>query len=197
MLTFRRGDGVQRSLAGPLKQPDAVPEPPAISARFAVAALGAALGIVTGALAVFYAADAGGSKGPGPVSKLHPSQILKSSVRKFPPVSPVLPASTARTAPPGVTPAPPPAPTGSDAGSRAQPSRSQRGTQRFFLQVGAFTRPERCAAVAHDLEQKGYRAHILAGDDYRRVVVGPFATKSEAAYARAELEKQGYQTLTR
>jgi cell division protein FtsN len=64
-----------------------------------------------------------------------------------------------------------------------------------YLQVGAFATEETCLAVANALKEKGFRPRIVADEDYRRLVFGPFATQAEAARLRAELAKSGYTSI--
>jgi cell division protein FtsN len=75
----------------------------------------------------------------------------------------------------------------------------QQGTAagRFVVQVGAFAGQQTAAPLAGELTRRGFPAIVVPGNDYHRVVVGPFATESEAAAALSKLQQQGYQGYVR
>ena len=67
----------------------------------------------------------------------------------------------------------------------------------MVVQVGAFRSAETAARIADELRQKGHAVIAIDGSDYRRVVVGPFPSRSDAVSAQSQLEQQGYEGYLR
>jgi len=85
------------------------------------------------------------------------------------------PSTTPRAAqPPATQAATPPAPSG----------------ERFVVQLGVFSNPERARELVNKLRTQGIRAHMET-----RVQLGPFANQEEAAKAQAQMRKLGMQAL--
>ena len=89
-----------------------------------------------------------------------------------------------RQSPPAVTPPDAPAPTVLPSGG-------------ILVQVGAFQSAERAARFTDELRQQGHAAITIGGNDYHRVVVGPFPSRRDGASAQSQLEQQGYQGYLR
>jgi hypothetical protein len=75
--------------------------------------------------------------------------------------------------------------------TRALPPQQSAQTP-FVVQVGAFNGPQSAAPLAAELGQKGFSVAVVPGEDYHRVVVGPFANEPEATAALSKLKQQGY-----
>ena len=89
-----------------------------------------------------------------------------------------------RQSPPAVTPPDAPAPTVLPSGG-------------ILVQVGAFRSAERAARFTDELRQQGHAAITIGGNDYHRIVVGPFPSRRDGASAQSQLEQQGYQGYLR
>ncbi len=79
---------------------------------------------------------------------------------------------------PRATPTPPPA---------TQPAPMG---ERFVVQVGVFSNPDRARELVARLKKQGINAHMET-----RVQLGPFANQAEAEKAQAQMRKLGMQTL--
>ncbi|MDP2833970.1 MAG: SPOR domain-containing protein [Pseudomonadota bacterium] len=87
------------------------------------------------------------------------------------------PSTTPRAAPtppPATQAATPPAPSG----------------ERFVVQLGVFSNPDRARELVDNLKKQGIRAHMET-----RVQLGPFANQGEAEKAQAQMRKLGMQAL--
>jgi DedD protein len=84
--------------------------------------------------------------------------------------------------------APRPAPRAAPAQSAAtQPASTG---ERFVVQLGVFSNPERARELVNKLNKQGIHAHMET-----RVQLGPFANREEAEKAQAEMRKLGMQAL--
>lgn len=77
------------------------------------------------------------------------------------------------------------------------PPRPSATERPFVVQVGAFDGLQTAAPLASGLLQRGFPAVVLPGNDYARVVVGPYASESEASAVLSGLLQQGYQGYVR
>ncbi len=68
----------------------------------------------------------------------------------------------------------------------------------FSVQIGSFRNEDNAAALVADLKNKGYDVYIISpkekGDNFYRVRVGRFSTKSEAQFTEDKLKKEGFPT---
>jgi cell division protein FtsN len=105
--------------------------------------------------------------------------------------APEPPAPAPRQSPPAPRQAPPePAPA-----AAPPPQPTAQGS--YVIQVGAYAGLQAAAPLTDDLLQRGFPAIVVPGDDYARVVVGPFANETEATQALSVLQQQGYQGYVR
>jgi cell division septation protein DedD len=102
--------------------------------------------------------------------------------------------STPQPAPPRPAPAPSHTPPPEPAPAPV-PQRTAQGS--YVVQVGAYGGLQTAAPLTDGLLQRGFPAIVVPGDDYARVVVGPFASESEATAALSVLQQQGYQGYVR
>lgn len=115
---------------------------------------------------------------------------------------PAAPASAASAPPAVAAPAAPPAAGARDpaailsGGGVSTPPGGEAFT--YFMQVGAFTRPEDAEAQRAKLAMEGYAARISereqAGRTVYRVRLGPYDTRTEADAVQARLQGAGVQT---
>jgi cell division protein FtsN len=117
-------------------------------------------------------------------------------IRSDLPVPQASQAAPPRTAPPA---APPRAaePAAAPGRPRPAPAASLSAAPAWVVQVGAFDGLQSAAPLTDELLRRGFPAIVVPGDDYQRVVVGPFARESEAALALSGLQQQGYQGYVR
>ncbi|MDP2433701.1 MAG: SPOR domain-containing protein [Pseudomonadota bacterium] len=78
----------------------------------------------------------------------------------------------------------------------AQPPASRAATppapsgERFVVQLGVFSNPDRARELVNQLKKQGIRAHMET-----RVQLGPFANQDEAEKAQAQMRKLGLSAL--
>ncbi len=72
---------------------------------------------------------------------------------------------------------------------RPRPQAAPVGQGRYRVSVGAFTRPEYAVDLAKKLEAEGYPVRIEVIGRVSRVVVGPYANRTEAEKARVALSR--------
>jgi cell division protein FtsN len=77
------------------------------------------------------------------------------------------------------------------------PPRPSAVERPFVVQVGAFDGLQSATPLTAGLLQRGFPALVLPGDDYARVVVGPYASEAEASEVLSGLLQQGYQGYVR
>lgn len=76
-------------------------------------------------------------------------------------------------------------------------ARETSSGQTILVQTGAFKRAEGASSLKAELSEKGYLAHMIAGDDFHRVAVGPFPGVKEATAAVSRLTRDGYSAYIR
>ena len=135
-------------------------------------------------------APAAEPKTPAPLPRPAPA-----AVPALPPADAGIEAAPA--AMPAVEP-PPPAPSTApvqSAAAVASEAASAPRTQRFIVQVGAFTDPNMLREARQRAEKLGFKTYtqVIEGDGARRtrVRVGPYATRDEAETAAAGLKRSG------
>lgn len=75
-------------------------------------------------------------------------------------------------------------------GASAAPQRGGQSTT--VVQVGAFRGPTSAVALAVEIEEKGFQPSVVPGDDYYRVVIGPYPDDAAANAALSKLKSLGY-----
>lgn len=68
---------------------------------------------------------------------------------------------------------------------------------KYYVQVGAFSKNDNAERMKRELEGKGYSALIKKIGNYWRVYVGGFATKSAAQEELSKLKASGYEGFVR
>ena len=124
-----------------------------------------------------------------------------------------LPAAPASARKPGAKPTPEPV-ANAPALPASRPSRASNGPQSMeanirlprpaaslrgslVVQLGAFRSAEKSARLADRLRHEGFAALRVHGNNYERVVVGPFPNRIDAIAAQSKLDAQGYRGYVR
>ncbi len=103
----------------------------------------------------------------------------------------------APAAPPAEPARPTPTPRARQTAPSPQPAPRQAAQGSYVVQVGAYAGLQSATPLTDELLQRGFPAVVVPGEDYSRVVVGPFASEEEATAALATLQQQGYQGYVR
>jgi len=120
---------------------------------------------------------------PGKASAA-PANVAKPTEPPPPPkVSNAAKSLSVPAAPPRTAPPEPPA-------TQPAPAQAAPASERFVVQLGVFSNPERARELVEKLKKQGVRAHIET-----RVQLGPFANREEAEKAQATMRKLGMAAL--
>ena len=69
--------------------------------------------------------------------------------------------------------------------------------QILFVQIGAFERAVGAALLTSELASRGHTAQTIVGDDFHRVVMGPFQGIEDAVALTSRLKQHGYAAYIR
>jgi cell division septation protein DedD len=138
---------------------------------------------------------------PAKTAELKPAPAAAPVLPAQPQPKPAVPPARAVDSAPAKSPAPAPkvaasvpaAPATAPAGSALIPKGA------VTLQVAALLHEADALALAQALQEKKFPAIVTtpSTDKYYRVQVGPYADAKSAAFARKELEKQGFKSIVR